>query len=450
VVRLSFAYVIVLDLLWRMDVAMNQPIHDFTGSRNQISTADSHLRDARPILERKRDSIWARVEQSRDAICDALREACENEGFDALVVKSPQFVQPAWVKLECWIPKNPGLGRAVTERGSVLVTIAAKEFHRYELEYTVELHDRGWSKTYRRLSRFDLAYAVEIVRFLLIRDPKPELAHLQLRDKPSEIWKAANKVNVLRTDWLQMTPITLIVLGFLFFAIFLPLGLLFLAGAGLAFYVLHQRRAVVLSPGKPVVEPRTLSVIDSWQAVISGLGADGELLRQRLFAVLRNPSIVGLQSRVEKIWYWGLDGTVEREQIVLTFRRAILFCHIYEYDQELYVGWDAHLNHGQWVEKTVGTGIHKESHEFTRVNTVETGWQQLTEYDVTDANCLIEWAHAKLVQLVKRLMEERKIDQEIDFAIIRGGRQDLTKPEQTGEGIQQVARRVTRKLVRTG
>ena len=114
------------------------------------------------------------------------------------------------------------------------------------------------------------------------------------------------------------------------------------------------------------------------------------------------------------------------------------------------MGWDAHLNHGQWVEKTVDTGIHKESSEFTQVNTVESGWQQLTEYDVTDVNCLIEWTHTKLVQLVKRLMEEHNIDQEIDFTILRGERQDLTRPEQTSEGIQQAARRVTRKLVRTG
>jgi hypothetical protein len=429
---------------------MTSPIHDGGASQIEISATQPVLRDVQPILERKSDSIWSRVEKSRDAIYDALRRVCEKEGFDALVIKSPSFVQPAWVKLECWIPRNPEVGRAVTERGSVLVTIEAKEFHRYELEYTVELHDREWSKTYRRLRGLDVARVTEIARFLLVRGREPELASLQLRVKPFEIWKPENKVNVLRTDWLKLAPRTLILLSILFFVTFLPLGLFFLASASFTFYLLRQRRAVVLSPGKPVVEPRTLSVIDSWQAVISGLGVDAELLRQRLFTVLRNPPMVELRSRVEKIWYWGLDGTVEREQIVLTFRRAILFCHIYKYDQELYVGWDAHLNRGQWVEKTVDTGIHKASGELTRVNTVQTGWQRLTEYDITDANCLIEWAHAKLVQLVKRLMEEREIDQEIDFTIIRGGRQDLTQPEQAGEGIQQVARRVTRKLVRTG
>ncbi len=435
---------------------MNYPVHDSATNRSQtqVSAASPALRDVQPILERRPDSIWARVEQARDGICDALRQACEREGFDALVIKSFPFVQPAEVKLECWIPKDPELGRAVTERGSVVVTIEAKEFHRYQLEYSVELYDRGWSKSYLRLRGFGPTHVDQLVRFLLIRGPKPKLADLQLRTRPLEIWKPANKVNVLSTDWLKLTPIVLIVWGIVFISLSLAgmfaLGSLLLVGAGVAFYLLRQRRTVVLSSGKPVAEPRKLSVVDSWQAVVSGLGADSELLRARFLAVLRDPPMAGLQSRIEAIWYWGLDSKVEREQIVLTFRRAILFCHIYEYGQELYVGWDAHLNHGQWVEKTVATGIHKASGELTLVNTVGSGWQQLSEYDVTDVNCLIEWTHAKLVQLVQRLMEERKIDQEIDFKILRGEREDLTKPQSTGEGVRQAARRVTRKLVRTG
>ena len=435
---------------------MNYPIHDSATnwSHTQVAAASPALRDVQPILERKPDSIWVRVEQTRDAICDALRQACEKEGFDALVIKSPPFVQPAWAKLECWIPKNPELGRAVTERGSVVVTIEAKEFHRYQLEYSVTVHDRGWSKTYLRLRDFRPTHVDQFVRFLLARGPKPKLAALQLRTTPFKIWKPANKVNVLRTDWLKLIPVVLTVWAVAFLSLPLAgmfaLGMLFLVGAGVAFHLLSQRRKVVLSSGKPLAEPRELSVVDSWQAVASGLGADAKLLRERLLTVLRDLPMVGLQSRVEAIWYWGLDGKVEREQIVLTFRRAILFCQIYEYGQELYVGWDAHLNHGQWVEKTVVTGIHKASGELTRVNTVGSGWQQLTEYDVNDVNCLVEWTHAKLVRLVQRLMEERKIDQEIDFTILRGERQGLTKPQQAGEGVKQAARRATRMLVRTG
>ncbi|HET9254490.1 MAG TPA: hypothetical protein VFO16_04720 [Pseudonocardiaceae bacterium] len=316
------------------------------------------LRDAQPILERRADSVWARVEKRRDEICDAFREACEGLGFDALVIKSAPFEQPAWVKLECWVPKRPGQ-REVTERGSVLVTIVARQFHRYELEYTVELHDRGWSKTYPALRSFEPVLIIQIVRFLLARESKPDFASLQLRNKPFEIWKPVNKVGVLRTDWLKNAPAFLLFLGFLFIVGLTPIGLLLWVGAGGSYYALRQRRAVVLSPGRPMAEPRELSLVDLWQATISGLGADSELLRQRFFAVLRNPPITGLVSRVENIWHWGVDGKVEREQIVLTFRRVIFFCHIYQYDEELYVGWDAHLNHGQWVEKTLRTAENR-------------------------------------------------------------------------------------------
>jgi hypothetical protein len=443
--------------LWgEKDVDMNQSIYDREAGQDNSAAIRAAPQDVRPILERKANSIWARVEKRRDEICDVFRRACEDLGFDALVIKSPLFVQPAWVKLECWVPKHADR-REVTERGSVLVTIAAKEFHRYELEYTVELHDRGWSKTYYGLTALEPVLIAQIVRFLLVHESKPDFASLQLRSRPAEIWKPVNKVDVLRTDWLRKAPASLFVLSLFFIGGLLPLSILLWIGIGVSYYALHQRRAVVLSQGRPMTEPRTLSLVDSWQVAISGLGADAELLRQRFFTVLRNPPMTGLQSRVEKIWYWGIDGKVEREQIVLTFRRAIFFCHIYQYDQELYVGWDAHLNHGHWVEKTVGTGIHRQSNELTRINTVESGWQRLSEYDVTDANCLIEWAHAKLVQLVKHLMEERQIDQEIDFKILRGERQNLTRREQAGggiqqasEGIQQAAQRVTRKLTRTG
>jgi len=73
----------------------------YGASRTQVSAAGAALWDVRPILDRRRDSIWARVEKKRDDICEELRRACENEGFDAQVIKSMHFEQPAWVKLEC-------------------------------------------------------------------------------------------------------------------------------------------------------------------------------------------------------------------------------------------------------------------------------------------------------------------------------------------------------------
>ncbi|MGH8907844.1 MAG: hypothetical protein ACRD0K_15320 [Egibacteraceae bacterium] len=552
---------------------MNYPIHD---PGNGVRQPRLGALDVQPILERRDDSIWAHVEQARDALYEVLQQACAQEGFEALVIKSDPFVQPAWVKLECWIPRNPEFGRMVTGRGWAVVTIEAKEFHRYRLEYRVEVHDRGWSKTYHRLREFGPEQAGQVARFLLSGGPKPDLAVLGLRRMVLEVWKPANKVDVLSLDWLGLTPTALASLGLfligqaigipplllllllaaaLGFAVLRqvlgrrsavaraqrqpvvsaglglltlalglfvsgpllglsviglalgspvplllmgtaafallgqrravaqasrtpgtppepqngmarvvlaglgvvvlapaivtvsPLSLAFLVWAVVASYLLRRRRAVVLSSGKPQGEPRDLHIVDSWQVAISGLGNDAALLRERFHAVVRNPPITGCQARVERIWHWGLDGKVEREQIVLTLRRVLVFCQIYEYDQELYVGWNAHLNSGQWVEKTVFTGIHKQTGELTRVNTVESGSQALGQYDLTDVNCLLEWTHAQLVRLLQRLKEERDIDQEIDFTIIRGVRQGLTE---TGMPAVQGGLGAVRRLLRIG
>ncbi len=402
--------------------------------------------DVLPVLERGGSNIWARVERARDQLCELFQRVSDELGYEALVIKSGPFVQPAWVKLECWLPKN---GRAVTDRRWVTVTIDAKEFHRYELEYTVELHDRGWSKTYRGVFQFDAELAAEVARFCLARGPRPRFDTNQTRQRPYELWKPLNKVEAVSIDWLQVGFVASIVVGV--FTLALGIGLVFLGLAAALFYALKQRRCMVRCSGKPEGEPRTLVRVDSWQAVISGLGDNAPELRQRLIEVLGRSPITNAHVNVERVWYWGLDGKVEREQIAILFRRTIVFCHIYQYDNELYVGWDAHLNAGQWVEKTLATGIEKATGVPTQINTVVPGYQPLSEYDITDVDCLIEWTHTKLVQLVRRMMEERKIDQEIDFSILRGQRQDLTKErrEGVGDAAQNAARNLKRKLLRT-
>jgi hypothetical protein len=49
--------------------------------------------------------------------------------------------------------------------------------------------------------------------------------------------------------------------------------------------------------------------------------------------------------------------------------------------------------------------------------------------DLIDLNSLTEWAHARIVQVLKQVMAERKLDQEIDFKIVRGERQSLLHEE---------------------
>ena len=259
---------------------------------------------------------------------------------------------------------------------------------------------------------------------------------MQLRRYRWQFWKPKNKVNALSIDWaayLAAIPAILGILalnGGLWF-----LSLLLIGASSVVYILLNKRKVIVRSSGKPPAEPPSLIRVDSWQTVVSGGGQDWEEIRQRFIKALSNPPGSNFRCALEKIWNWSLDVKEEREQLVLSLGRGLFFCQIYGYDRELYVGWDAHLNSGRWVEKTLTKGIDKGTGRLASINTAVTGWQRLTEYDVTDLSCLTEWAHTQLVKIIKEYMDEKKIDQEIDFKILRGERQGLTAAgEQTGKG----------------
>jgi hypothetical protein len=160
--------------------------------------------------------------------------------------------------------------------------------------------------------------------------------------------------------------------------------------------------------------------------MIKNLGPARDSVVRSVEAILQEPSSdVSLGIASERIWHWGVDGKEEREQLVARFRRGIAFVHIYRYGNDLYVGWDAHVNCGDWIEVPSGAGFDKTTQELCRVNTISAGWHVPSEYDISDTNCLLEQVHAAVVKVVKLKLAEHQIDQEIDFKILREPRQSI-------------------------
>lgn len=201
---------------------------------------------------------------------------------------------------------------------------------------------------------------------------------------------------------------------------------------GLVFISMSPR--VVRSGGKPLAEPRILHYLDAWQTMIFDAGRDAPRIREQLLAMLSKGTKQRFACATELIWHWGLDGKIEREQIVLRHGRAVVFCQVYQYGSDLYVGWDAHLNVGTWKEKAIASGIDRETGRRVKLMNVEQASQPTGEYDLVDLNCLLEWTHAQVTKVLKQYLKEREIDQEIDFAIIRGDRQQATQPGQKEKG----------------
>jgi len=394
--------------------------------------------DARPVLVRNDQNIWSRAEHERDRIYDAFAKLVETEGIEPLLLKSPPYAYPPWVKLELWIPQE---SKASTDRSWAIVTIHPKACHKYEFEFQVSYFRNGRKKELPRVVSVEQRQIGELVRFLLRKGHRPSFNEFR---KPGSILllRAKNKV-ALRKGALATAGTWLLLAGFLGPYLLiqarlagdaaLPTLMLLLAAIPLGIILLmaaHRRRRMVKNEGKPPAEPRSLVRVDSWQTVIFGGGGEAASFRRRFTALLNDPPIERFRWHQEKVWYWGLDGKEEREQLVLSAGRGLVFCQIYQYGTDLYIGWDGHLNQGQWAEVKAATGVDRATGKPITFMTTTPGTQQLSEYDLIDLSCLMEWTHAQLVKLAKQLVEELQIDQEIDFTILRGARQSLTAGQQ--------------------
>ena len=254
------------------------------------------------------------------------------------------------MRIEAWLPQEVP---AVTARLHAVVTVNAKEFHRFPIVYDVDINDQNEIRRFSSLRAFSDKEVDELARFVLGRGHRPHLKRLELRSRWYQLWRPENKINILRRSYLPLLPRVLVLAAIVLFFVSPLVTVLALVVALVVYIIVKRRKTVVLSSGKPMAEPREFRAVDSWHAVVPGLGPDAALLRQRMAALLEKAPIRDIRFWDEDIARWGLDGHVERNQLILTLHRGWVFCQIYAYDNELFVGWDAHLNVGQWTEKPI-------------------------------------------------------------------------------------------------
>ena len=203
-------------------------------------------------------------------------------------------------------------------------------------------------------------------------------------------------------------------------------NILFVGLAVLVGILNAHRRRLIWSSGRPQADPRIMLRMDSWQALLIGLGAERDAVHDAVVAELKSNADASWSVAEEKIWYWGLDGKEERQQTVVSFRSALAFLHFTAYGSDLYVAWDAHINRGTWTEKPVGRGTSAETGALCEVHTIAPAHRTVSEYDVSDANCVLERVHAVITRVLRRKLAEHRLDQEIDFNIVREQRAGLT------------------------
>jgi hypothetical protein len=392
-------------------------------SRGQVS----------PVLPRIADTIWTQADSERDKIYSFIESFCHANQIEAKLLKSYDLSGNVIVEYEAWQP----LDANSADRCQIHIEIEPKPYHEHPLEYRLRVQLGGTEKIYSRVSGLDDATLLGILRATVDTSikrlhPRPS----RFREFPWQIWRPKNRIVGMDSKWLQ--PFVVI-----HWASWIGLGGALLQEDGSRIYLavailfgqwlLRQRfrkRVRYLSTGRPLTDPRRLVEWDRWQTVVESLGPEAATLAGEIGMALDSGINHGFTWQRERIWYWTAEGKIEREQMVVRYQRAIGFISIHAYGPDLYVGWDVHLNRGNWAEVAVGQGQREGNAVILK--SVAPGTFSLNHYDSADANCLSEWMHASVVKVIKRNIAFHRIDQEIDFKIIRGNRALPTESKTEG------------------
>jgi hypothetical protein len=376
------------------------------GHRTFAAPSLPGARPCQPILQQNPGSVWSRLEAALFAMESYFQQAGASLGIDAYIGRTNLFDYPFAVLFDCWVPIQPS-DVFLTERFWLKVTLVPRPYHKYEIEYHVTAHDRGTEKVIGVFGALDAADVRSLIDHLVTRKPQPKLK--------AKLRASNESFDGERNEFVGTKEALLVrILGWI--PIF---GWIV---RGIAYLIASSKGVAVRSSGRPEGDPRILVVYDSWQTVVFNAARGEAALRQDFQRSLAICPIPGLCHAVERIQYRQLDRLEEREQIVITAGRGVIYCQIYVFGTDLYLGWQSFLNRGRWVEEKLGQGRDEVTGRFVELRTVVRGTQGFSEYDYMDLNCLTEWTHAQLVSHTRQLLKNLQIDQEIDFKIIRGSR----------------------------
>jgi hypothetical protein len=288
---------------------------------------------------------------------------------------------------------------------------------------------------------------IEWTRYALHRGQKPSNHHPVL-DALLPSWIARWKHNPLdrayRGRWL-FTATGLLAVGasVMFLIAFAALGggagllatLSALAGiacVGVAYVIARRRLHTVFVPAQSAVPPRNLGLVDSWHAVVAELGRDYDEIRARLIAAIAVEASAGLSCLTEAYGYRTPNGYEERERLVVSKGQGVVQVHIYRFSSDLFVGWHAYLNWAQWNE-SAPVSSRFAGREAVEYRELRQGYYVPNQFDLIDLNGLSELVHRRLQRELKAILDEKKIDQEIDFSIIRGDRNTALDQQRHGD-----------------
>ncbi len=356
----------------------------------------------------------------RDELFSIFQQVIANDEYASKVIlrRSQPYDATTWISAH--YIGNECDDEQISMPCHVIIEVNRHDFHQFENTFTITVTKGDKTKIY------DNIYQLNSDELKLIHE---HAKSVYSKYKPSyfmrnhwfQIWRPRNKNIRIKANFVLLIAFLISAVFFYFIPVLIIL------------WILEIRKPVyILTTGKPLFEPRRLQWLDSWQVNLLNMGDQVDELRKAIFQKLDTHQNMSVE--VETVGHWGVDNWIERNQIVVQHRRAMGFVSIEKYDNDLYISWEVHLNNATWAEETISKGTDKISGKKVQVNQVKFGWQDLTEFDVSDANFLSEYIHENIKKIIKLKMVECQIDQEIDFSVTRESRRNtLDRSEEQGK-----------------
>jgi hypothetical protein len=405
--------------------------------------------DYRPFHRTSDNTVWSRAFQTRDACYREILKAFESKGIKALVVKSENGQYPPHIRIESWKPlaRREGAERDSRVRSEVELHFEAKPYHEYSVATTARATVAGRTIAVAERPSFHTGDAVEWALYGVGAGGKPS-NYSPWRDLLANIVRSLIPFvrglheNRIDTPYRDGFPLSLplgvagigVVFGYIGFTqlqgayyydnttgsqAMLYLGI---ALVGLAVVIARRQRQAISVIDRPSIPPRYLFMLDSWHAVIPDLGPMASDLLSKIFDKLSSVGAASVTAEIERYGFRTPNGFDERDRIVVSKGQGVAHIHVYSFGKDLFVGWDSYVNWAQWQE-TAAISARHEWGGRTEFRGLQPGVYIPNQFDLIDLNSLAELVHRDVTRIVKAAMEEHKIDQEIDFSIIRGDRE---------------------------
>lgn len=416
--------------------------------------------NARPEIRASDQTHWSRAAELRDQFHESMRTTLAEEGLEGRVTRSSNGVYPVWARMEAWLPvedDSPSVDPRI--RCSTLVNINVLPFNEHVLTFTAAANDgRQTIQVYNR-PQFSTQDVGEWVRFAVGRRSKPSnykpvadaVATMFLTFIPFARPLHSNRIDRAYRNFLPISlPLIFLLVGGLL-AVSGGIDLaqpswdqsgagegMLLIGAvllGVAILLYKRRRTIISVADRPRIPPRELLLVDSWHAVVPSLGPRIDEVKSRVSARLSEARSNRILVEDEIYGFESPSGYEERERFIVSIGQGVAHVHVYRFGEDVFVGWDSYLNWAKWGETGAVTS-KAGAGKITEYRALKERLYIPNQFDLIDLNSLSEVVHRVISDELKALMKESKIDQEIDFQIIRGDRDNALDRERFDRNVK--------------